>query len=817
MGESGIDISRGLSSAEAKKRLFEHGLNQLAKPYDVTFLDIFKEEIAEPMIMLLLVVGFFYSLWGKLEDALTILVVICVLVAVEVWNEFRAKKSIAALTKISSPKTRVLRDGNITDVDSTEIVPGDVLILSTGTRITADGIIALSYSLQIDESSLTGESFPAEKKAGESIYAGTLVIAGEGKSVAKATGKETRIGQISTLAKSIKPPKTPLQLSMKALSKQLVFVALFFSIIIPLIGFLRGQDLQTMVLTGLSLAFATIPEELPIIITMVLGLGAYTLSKQSLLIKKLKAAEALGNTTVIVTDKTGTITESVMSIGGIYPEQKQSDVIESAYMAITGLSSTPMDEAIKKKALELGARKEKNIMRERSFGDGRKTKSIVRSDGTEATLYISGSPEEVLGLCKGSNDDALINIDLETEKGRRVIAVGKKIIPEGNVNKSFNELEKDIDFVGLISFQDPPRQGVRETIQKALTAGIKTIMVTGDHPKTAGYIAKEVSIDSDKIVAGKEIDGMSDDELNESVKNTYVFARTSPENKYRIVKALQKNGEIVAVTGDGVNDALALKEADIGIAMGIRGTDAAKEAADIVVADDNYVTIGKGIFEGRKFYDNLRKGVSYYLSVKIALILVFLMPIILGIPFLFAPVQIIILELFMDLAASSAFVAEPEEKTIYTRRPRNPKERLINKERITQIFISGFSLFFAIALTYFYAQTQHISPDKIQTYAFTAWLIGHLLLAYVSRSEKEPLYKIGLLKNKVMNIWAIIVVAFFLLITNIPVAQSSLKVVPLTLNEITPIFLITLLAISWQEIAKMIIYAKVKNKNKVTH
>jgi Ca2+-transporting ATPase len=796
----------GLSDPEAEKKLSQFGLNQVAKPAEIRFLDIVKEEVAEPMITLLLVVGFFYVLWGSIEDAVTILVVISLLVLVEVWNEYRAKKAISALSRIAAPISKVLRGGRVVALDTIKIVPGDVLILASGTRIAADAKVLLSYSLLVDESSLTGESFPVEKKAGDEIYAGTLVVAGEGKAEAASTGKNTRIGKIAALAKVIKPPKTPLQLSMKSLAKKLVYVAVFFSLIIPIIGVLRGQDLREMILTGLSLAFATIPEELPIIITMVLGLGAYKLSKQHLLIKKLKAAEALGNASVIVTDKTGTITENRMRIVSYYPEDKSREILSAAASALTGISSAPMDKAVLEAAEKVGKLPESKIIRERIFGDGRKTKSVLRESSTGFELFVSGAPEEVMNLLGKARATTGGELDAETAKGRRVIAVARKKIAAGDVGSPFSELERDLVFVGLISFEDPPRSGVKETIEKASRAGIRTIMVTGDHPKTAGSIAAQVGISVDSVLTGDKLVGITEEALQRTVKQTSVFARASPENKYLIVKALQKNGEVVAVTGDGVNDTLALKEADIGVAMGLRGTDAAKEAADIVVADDDFVTIGNGIFEGRKFFDNLRKGVRYYLSVKAALIMVFLLPILLGTSFLLAPIQIIILELFMDLAASSAFVAEPAEKTILSRPPRRAKDKFVDDSMLTGIFISGLSLFAAVAGSYFYASYQHLSPQQTQTYAFTAWIIGHLILAFISRSEKEPLYSLGLLSNKVMNIWAIIVAVFLALVLGVPQISAQLKLVAITPSELGIIAAIAFAAIFWQEIIKTIAY-----------
>jgi len=365
------------------------------------------------------------------------------------------------------------------------------------------------------------------------------------------------------------------------------------------------------------------------------------------------------------------------------------------------------------------------------------------------------------------------------------------------------ELEKDWDFIGLISIEDPPRKGVKETIEAIHRAGIRTIMVTGDHPGTAAFIAKSVGIPSDQVLLGDQLDMLSDDELQKVVKEVSVFARTTPENKYRLVQALHANNEVVAVTGDGVNDTLALKGADVGIAMGVKGTDAAKEAADAVLTDDNFVTIGQAVFEGRKFFDNLRKGLKYYLSVKAALISIFLLPLILGVPLPFAPIQIIVLELFMDLAASAGFVTEPAEKTIYSRAPREPKARFPDSKMIRDIAVSATCLFAAVMLSYFYASWQNLPLIETQTFAFSGWIMGHIVLAFVSRSEKEPLYILGPLSNKVMDIWAILAFTFLLVAVNVPFIGVQLKLSTLTISQLGFIFAFTLLTIIWLEILKV--------------
>lgn len=561
-----------------------------------------------------------------------------------------------------------------------------------------------------------------------------------------------------------------------------------------------------MILTGLSLSFATIPEELPIIITMVLGLGAYTLSKNNFLVKRIKAAETLGNATVIVTDKTGTITENKMKIAGFYPADKGKEILEIALASLTEYSLSPLDHEIRNKARELkidGAPLKLKVVRQRNFGDGRKTKAVIRENSGHE-LILSGAPEEIFGVCSNTSDDIKAALDSETEKGRRVIAIAYKKLEPREKSLDFNDIEKEMNFAGLISFEDPPREGVKETIALSMMAGIRTIMVTGDHPQTAGFIAREVGISTtSKVLTGIELDKITDDELQNTVKEFSVFARASPEHKYRIVKALQKNGEVVAVTGDGINDALALKGADIGIAMGIRGTDVAREAAEVVLADDNYNTIAQGIFEGRKFFDNLQKGIKYYLSVKVALVLIFLVPVLLGTPMPFAPIQIILLELFMDLAASAGFVAEAKEKNIYSRPPRNPRENIFNNQVIKDFLTRGIVLFAAVISVYFYAQSQNLNLRETQTYAFSAWIFGHIFLAYISRSDKESIFSLGIFANKIINLWAVAAISFLILGIYIPFLNDRFNLVAINFIQLILIALVMLFIIGLLEIKKI--------------
>ncbi|MHB1545089.1 MAG: cation-translocating P-type ATPase [bacterium] len=799
-------IDNGLSAQEAKERLVKFGHNQIFKTDKISFFKIVWHEIREPMILLLFVVGFFYSIWGELHDALVIFIVIFLMVLAEVYNEFRAKKAVASLEKIAAPRTKVKRDGKVQEIASEDIVPGDILILTHGTKVAADAMLKTAIGAELDESALTGESFPQIKIAGDEIFAGTIFISGEGEAETVKTGKETKMGRIAATLKELKPPKTALQKAMKSLAGKLVYPALFFSILIPAVGILRGEDLHRMVLTGLLIAFFTIPEELPIIVTMVLGLGAYALSKHNLIVKKIKSAEILGNATCIVTDKTGTVTVGKMNIDRIYPASKEDEILKNALGAVSEYSFSHMEQSIKERAGEKNIPlSQGKVIAQRNVGNGKKTKAIVRKDKEGIKLYVSGSPEEVFLKTSHVDNETKAMLGKEASLGKRVIATASKKLNPRQKDFDFDVIEKEMDFEGLIIFEDPPRKGVKETIDIAKKAGIRTIMVTGDHPLTARYIAEKVGIaGADKVLTGDDLEKLSDSDIKIVLRETSVFARTTAEHKYRIVKILQEMGEVVAVTGDGINDVLALKAADIGIAMGQKGTDVAKDAAGIVLADDNYITLTHGIFEGRKFLDNLLKGVKYYLSVKIGLVLIFLVIVLAGLPQPFSPIQIIVLELFMDLGASAGFVSEPEEKGIYLRPPRKSEENMFGSKFISDILLKGAVLFLAVSAVYFWSEMQGMDIGEIQTFTFSAWIFAHITLALVSRSDRESIFSLGFLTNGAINIWGVGAIAFLAAAVYIPVIGAWFHLVQISLARLATIFLATIFIVGLLEIKKLI-------------
>jgi Ca2+-transporting ATPase len=794
----------GLTAAKAAELLRRYGPNRLFTPAPVRLWRTAVEEMAEPMILLLLVVGFFYSLWGELGDAVTIFAIILTLVGVEVGNEFRAKRAIAALEQITAPRAVVRRDGEAISVDAQAVVPGDVLIMRSGTLLAADARLTVAVSLTADESALTGEAFPIEKVAGDSVFAGTAVVTGEGEGEVTATSANTRIGQVAASVQRVRPPKTPLQLAMKELAGKLVWVALAFSFLVPVIGLLRGGNFHQMVLTGLALAFATIPEELPIIVTMVLGLGSYALSRENFLVKRLRAAETLGDATVIVTDKTGTLTEGRMRVATIIPSGEGGHVVACALGAVSPEVPDMTERAVIERARELGIRQPfGEVVRLRHLGNGRRSKAAIWREVNGLRIYLVGAPEEVFGRCGDVPREMRETLAAEATLGRRVIAVATRPVDPLEAEGPFEDLERDLALCGLISFADPPRPGVKDTLAHLASAGIRTVMVTGDHPATAAAIAREVGLAAELVLTGDQIDSLNDAALAETVRRVSAYARATPQHKYRLVQALQRNGEVVAVTGDGINDALALKAADVGIAMGIKGTDVAKEAAQAILADDNYVTIARGVFEGRKFFDNLRKGVSYYLSVKVGLVAVFLVPIVFNLPLPFSPVQIILLELFMDLAGSTGFVAEAAERDIEQPRGRRVRATVLGPAVVRDIVTKRFLLFGAVMAAYGYACWRGLPVAAIRTCAFGGWMAGQVVLAFIARRDTGSIFRRGVFSNRVMNVWALAALAFVLAAVYVPIVRDALHFKAVPLRELTTAAVLAVLIVAPSELLKI--------------
>ena len=835
----------GLSSTQVHRQMEIYGPNQLKEAKKTSFWKEFIEELREPLILLLIFTGIFYIIMGEVGDGITIFLVILLLNTIEVSNEIRAKKAVSSLQKMAEPTTLVLREGHAQELSVENLVPGDVVLLQAGRRVPADARLIESYGLSIDESTLTGESVPVDKVATgienratplaerkNMVYSGTLVTRGRGKAVVTATGMRSELGRIAGMARGVKEPRTPLQQAMNEVSKSLVWLALAFSIIIPVLGIvIAHQPLETMILIGLSMAFATIPEEMPIIITMVLALGGYRLSKQNAIVKRLKAVETLGAVTVIATDKTGTLTQNRMEVSETYPDANKKEILTTGYLCndlvIDGGQATgdPLEIALTQAAEKFGLNSQQlddmhPRVTEFSFDNVRKLMSVVTGSTSEYRVWVKGSPETVLAISSQQKDGSniilvnentkqamLAKVSHMAEQGMRVIAFANKEISAKPNNQE--DAESLLTFLGLVGLLDPPREEVKEAIREMREAGIRSLMITGDHPLTARAIARQVGLNGDgHLMTGADLDKLSDVELENVVGEVSIYARTTPEQKLRIVQALQSHGERVAVTGDGVNDAPALAIADIGVAMGASGSDVAREAGDIVLADDNYTTIAHAVREGRALFANLKKGVRYYLTIKVALVSVMFLPILLQISVPFAPIQIILMELFMDLAAAAAFVSEPAEGDLMHMPPRDPKAKFLDKAMITSIFTSAFGLFAGVSVAYLVAWHQGADIVFAQTVAFCAWMIGHVLLAFNMRSERQPILQIGLFSNRLMVIWGLASVAFIILVTNIPFLQEFLKTTTLTYSQWSWILAFVFVGTSWLEVRKLLTFRR---------
>ncbi|GBF04459.1 cation-transporting ATPase [Deinococcus aerius] len=789
---------RGLSEAAARERLAQFGPNVRVRPRQVTFLRVALEEITEPMILLLLAVGMVYALWGDPRDALAILGIIAAILAIELTIEFRAKKAVAALGTLVPTRTTVLRGGQETSIDTADLVPGDVVLLRSGERVPADLRLLEGSSLALDESALTGESVPVEKDAhavlpadaplaerSNMLYAGTVITRGSGRAVVVATGTQTEIGRITGLVDAAREPKTPLQKAMKALSGTLVKVALAFSIGIPLLGVLLGQPVKPMLLTGMTLAFATIPEEMPIIITLVLGFGALTLARQRALVKRLQAAEALGAVTVLATDKTGTLTQNVMTVRQLAPASRVSEweLRLAAGLATERGSDDPTDQAVLR---EVEAQPGTwTPLRAFPFTAETRAVTVVQRQGEVAVAYTKGALESLLNWAAPGTDRAHWQQtagDMGAQ-GLRVLAVGRK--PVDTQPLDHTGATRGLTLLGLIGLSDPPRPEAGTAVQEAREAGIRVIMITGDHPVTAAAIAREVGLPESRVVTGAELDTLTPQGWEDAARIATVFARVTPEHKLRLVERLQGQGEIVAMTGDGVNDAPALKQANVGVAMGGRGSDVAREAAAVVLTDNNFATLVSAVREGRRLYDNLRKGTRYYLAIKVALILAALVTVLLGLPVIFAPIQIIVLELFMDVNAALGFATEKAEPDVMKRPPRDPQEPFLDAPLVRGLLLGGLCLFAVVLANYL--RVTFLVPGATaalaQTEAFLTWLLGHATLAFVMRGERGRVPLKNFFANRVITLWTLAVVVTCALAVSVPGVQRVLKTVPIPSSD----------------------------------
>jgi P-type Ca2+ transporter type 2C len=833
--------AEGLSHQEALRRLEQAGPNRPKEDQRESLLEEIWETVREPMQLLLLATGVLYAVFGDLEETLTVFAVILFVIASEVVNETRAKRAMTDLSTLAEPTAIVRREGRTEEIPAETVVPGDVLLLEAGRRVPADGRLLEAASLALDESALTGESLPVEKRPEEClpaetplaerhnlVFAGTLVVRGQGTALVVATGMQSTIGGIARLTREVQAPRTPLQVAMEQLSRVLVWVALGLSILVPALAWVfTGLPLRQAILTGLSLAFATIPEDLPVFINLVLSLGSYRLSQRRAIVKRLPAIEALGTVTVIATDKTGTLTQNQMRVERIEPEEYLFPMLEAGVLCNAASEEgsaaifDPLDLALLQAAyahqLDTEELRRAAPIRERfPFDTERKLMSVIYQRDAHLQSAVKGAPEAVLARCVGSMTASgrvplaeaerrtwLVRVTELASAGLRVIAIAERELPEGARTQA--EAEQQLTFLGLVGFADPPRPEVREAMLACQAAGIRPILLTGDHPQTARAIAQQIGMTQiEEVLTGPQLDALSEQDWQAVTRRVSIYARTTPEHKLRFVQALQRDGERMAVTGDGINDAPALHAADIGIAMGKRGTDVAREAADIVLADDNFATVVGAIEEGRALFANLRKGIRFYLAVKVALVSVTLLPVLLLLPVPFSPVQIILTELFMDVAAATAFISERPEADLMQRPPRDPRAPFLDRAFVGSLFAGAAGIFAAVSFVYLWTWYSGAGATTAHTAAFVTWLIGNVLLAFNMRTEREPVLRLGLFSNRMMLWWAGATLIFVLAVTLVPAIQSAVNTTTLSPATWGMVLLAVVVGTCWIEVIKWI-------------
>lgn len=836
----GVDPARGLGTERVAAMRERYGANEMRESEQASLWDLLWESLTSPMMLLLLAVAGISLFLAQYREAVVMAVVVLIYVGVELYNKARTEQTMARLRELQAPKTTVVREGDRRDIEVNEVVVGDILTLQAGTRIAADARLLSAAGLLVDEAPLTGESTPQAKDPEDdvtpdaelaerptAVFAGTTVLDGQGKAVVTAVGDRTELGQVAALTAGAEEVPTPLQQEMQNLAQTLAYVALGVSLLIPLVGFLRGFDLEQMVLTWLSLTFLMVPGQPPIIITMALALAAFELARKNVIVSRLRGAETLGSVTVILSDKTGTMTQNAMALTSIVladgkvvdwdAQDPHSEVSQTFFQyagpALPEHSRNPTDRAVAEavKMLDPSAISEPGrLVDQVGFARGEVYRSMTyeREDGPRT--YVTGVPAFIIARAtrRKSIGGKLESWDEEEKRAveERIEALageGKRITAYAYDDSAEADDPRDLIFVGCAVLEDPLRPEVPDAVQRLRDAGVRTALVTGDNEVTARYVAEQVGLDASEALTGSDIAQLTEEELEKAVRDVGVFARTTPEQKLSLVQALQRQDEVVAVTGDGVNDAPALRTGHVGVAMGATGTDVAREAAEIVLTDDDFSHLPDGVAIGRKAYENFRKGITYYLSAKMILLTAFLVPLIVRKPFPFAPIQIIAIELLMDLASSTIFISEEAEPGLMAQGPRR-RRRYLSWAVGLRILRNMVGPAAAILVSYFVSLSLGYGVRSARTAAFATWLLGHIVLALNLKQEKVPLLRQGLLSNRFGAGWLVGMIALVLLMTQVPFVQEALQTTNLAGVQWLLVVLGALLGSVWLEIYKWI-------------
>lgn len=879
---SKTDLKTGLSSAEVKKRLNEVGPNQLEEKKGRTPWDMFLGQFKNVLVLILLIAALVSFILGEVSDAIVIAIILILNATLGVAQEYKAEKSLAALKKLTTPNALVIRNRKQARIKATQLVPGDIVLLESGDHIPADLRLTMATNLKIQEAILTGESVPVEKKSDlidkENVslgdqnnlaFMGTAVISGRGRGIVSATGMKTEMGQIARMLEEQKQEETPLQKKLNQVGKKLGLIILIVVGFVVLLGSLRGIPFFDMFLVGISLAVAAVPEGLPAVVTIVLALGVQRMIKKHVIVRRLPAVETLGATTVICSDKTGTLTQNQMTVRKLVLPEKNIEVEGEGYQPVGKFYQTeqeiqpqidpdlslllkgavlcnnaelqknndseqweiigdPTEGALVVTAAKAGYAKKKleeDYPRVNEFpfdSDRKRMSTLHQTPHGNQIIFVKGAPDQVLDFCEyyqknGSTEEMGESIKNKVlsqnrelaQEALRVLAIAYKPVDIKKIEnpdriKEIEDAEKELTFLGLMAMIDPPRKEAIESVKTCLRAGIHPIMITGDYSLTAKAIAAELGIyrSGDRLITGNDLEKMSQSELEEAVGNTTIFARVSPRHKRRIVSALQNNKQVVAMTGDGVNDAPALKESDIGIAMGIAGTDVTKEASDMILTDDNFASIVAAVEEGRKIYQNIKKFIHYLISCNLGEIIAISGAILIGLPSPLIPIQILWVNLVTDGLPALALGLDPTEEDIMRRPPRDPNAGIFSGKMGFNIFSQGIFIGF-LALCAFYLGFAFYSLDIARTMAFATLSFSQLSQSLNSRSEKYSIFKIGLFTNLYLII-AILISGFLqFIVISMTSLQVFFKTVPLTLNQCWIIIILSLSPIIYVELLKL--------------
>ena len=784
----------GLSEEEVLKRRKENGNNVLQeKKKESIFVKFFKQ-FNDFMIIILIIASIISALVSKMQgendyfDSIIIIAIVVLNAIMGVVQEAKAEKSIESLKKMTPQKAKVVRDGKSKEVNAEDLVPGDIIVLEAGNFVPADCRILENYQLKVEESSLTGETVATDKDSDfiakkdsplgdrkNMAFMASTTVNGHGRAVVTEIGMKTEVGKIANMMIENEAPETPIQKKLGQVGKVLGVACLVICIVIFLIGIVKKIEPIEMFMTSVGLAVAAIPEGLPAIVTIMLSIGVTKMAKKNSIIRKLPAVETLGSSTVICSDKTGTLTQNKMKVVEIYSANSSNNIVELASLCTdceVNVQSNGKQEvvgeatekAIVEKLIDMGKSKQELELimprvNEIPFDSTRKMMTTIHKLNNKYRIITKGAPDVLLKYCVRDNisNDVMSDRHIKeilnqnakmANKALRVIAVAYKDVVSLPSKISSENIEKDLNFVGLLGMIDPPREGVKEAVKTCRRAGIKTVMITGDHLDTARAIARDLSIMGpyDKAITGQELEKMSDDVLRKEIKNYSVFARVSPEHKVRIVKAWQKTGAVVAMTGDGVNDSPALKNADIGIAMGKNGTDVAKNAADMILTDDNFVTIVGAVKQGRNIYDNIRKAVHFLIATNIGEIVTIFMGLVLGLKSPLLAIQLLWINLVTDSLPAIALGLEPPEKDIMDRKPINSKKGIFADGLWNKIIVEGI-LIGMLTLVAFGIGNKYYGLEVGRTMAFMAIGLLELIHSFNIKSEKS-LFKTGIFDNK---------------------------------------------------------------------